>query len=121
MKLSDFKGEEALDVLAELIEPAATIMADPEVSNLYKSGKPKILLAKHIIKNHKKEVITILAVLDEEDPNKYGEKITLVSLPLKVIELLSDEDLLQLFQFQGQTMEETSSGSATEITEAKEK
>ena len=32
MKLSDIKGERALDVLADMIEPVAEIMGDKEIA-----------------------------------------------------------------------------------------
>lgn len=121
MKLSEIKGEGALDVLAELLEPASAILADKKVAQIYNSNKPKIELATYIIKIHKKEVIEILAVLDGEDPKTYADKINIFTLPMKLLELLNDEDLLSFFQSQGQNMELTSSGSVMENTEVEEK
>lgn len=121
MKLSDFKGDEALDVLADLIEPAAKIMADKEVVKIYKSGQPKITLVKRVIKNHKSELIEILATLDKKDPKEYAKELTLVTLPIKLLELLNDEDLVAVFQSQGQNMAQTSSGSVMENIEVEEK
>lgn len=120
MKLSEYKGEKALDILADIIEPAATIMADKEVANFAKSGKPVIKLIKPLIKNHKREVIEIMAILEGEDPEEYAEKVNLFTLPAKLLELLNDQDLKSLFTSQGQKTEETSSGSAMESIEAKE-
>lgn len=120
MKLSEIKGEESLDVLADLLEPIAMICADEEVQEIY-NNKPKILLVKHLIKNHKEEVIEILAVLDREDPKEYVKKMNVLSLPMKLLELLNDEDLITVFQLQGQNMAQTSSGSVMENTEVVEK
>lgn len=120
MKLSEIKGEKALDMVADLIEPASKIMADEKVKKIYYS-QPRLKLVQYIIKKHKKSIIQILAILNEEDPKEYVEKITLTTLPLIVIDLLNDEDLLQLFSSQGQITEETSSGSVMENTGAKEK
>jgi len=120
MKLSEYKGEQALDMLADLIEPAAAIMADKEIATLVKSGAPQIKIIKPAIKNHKPEVIEILAILDGEDPAEYAEKVNLFTLPFKLLEILNDPDLMGLFTSQGQKKEETSSGSATESTEASE-
>lgn len=121
MKLSDFKGEEALDVLADLIEPVARIMSDGQVAKIYQSGQPKILLVKHIIKNHKTELIEILATLEKKDPKEYAKEMTLISLPVKLLELLNDEDLAAVFQSQGQNTAQTSSGSVMENIEVEEK
>lgn len=115
MKLSEYKGEQALDMLADLIEPAATIMADKEVANFAKSGKPVIKIIKPLIKNHKKEVIEIMAILEGEDPKKYADKVNLFTLPAKLLELLNDPDLQSLFTLQGQKTE-TYSGSAMAST-----
>ncbi len=119
MKLSEYKGEQALDLLADLMEPAMVIMADKEISRLAKANMPKIKLVKVAIKNHKREVIEILAILDGEEPKNYAEKVTLFTLPAKLLEIFNDPDLMSLFTSQGQTTE-TSSGSATESFEESE-
>ena len=119
MKLSDYKGEQAIDVLVELMEPATAIMADKEIARLVQSKVPVIKIVKAAIKNHKKEVIEILAVLDGEDPEKYAEKVTLFTLPVKLLEVLNDPMMQSLFTSQGQ-MTEVLSTSAMENTEASE-
>lgn len=112
MKLKDIQGDKALDTLADLLDPIAHIMADDEMISIFKSGQ-KLKAVQHAIKEHKQEVTTILALLDGEDPATY--KVSLITLPIKLMELLNDEDLQGLFQLQGLT--ETSSGSAMENTE----
>lgn len=98
MKLSDIKGEAAIDALADLMEPAAAIFADENIQRSISSGEPKLLLAKKLLKLHKKEVIKILAILDGEDPATYEP--TLLSLPVKLLEILNDPDLADLFTSQ---------------------
>lgn len=120
MKLSDYKGEQALDMLAELVEPAAAIMSDPNVAAFAKSGKPLVKLLGPLIKNHKPEIIEILAILDGETPEVYAEKVNIFTLPLKLVDLLNDPALKDLFTSQGQKTQEESSGSATATTEEKE-
>lgn len=120
MKLSDIKGEKALDMTADLIEPIAEITADEKVKKIYYS-QPKLKLVQYIIKKHKKSIIKILAILNEEDVKTYTEKITLTTLPTIVVDLFNDEDLIQLFSSQGQILEQTSSGSVTENTEVADK
>ena len=119
MRLADYRGEEALDILADLVEPAAAIMADKEIAAIAKSKQPVIKVVKPAIKNHKAEVIEIMAILDGEDPKEYAEKVNLFTLPAKLLSLLNDPDLKNLFTLQGQKTE-TFSGSATENTEANE-
>lgn len=115
MKLSDIKGEDALEVLADIIDPVSSIIADKEVEMAYK-GAPRIVLVKLLLKKHKKEIIEIMATLDRQPVEDY--EITLVSLPAKVIELLNDPALIEVFPSLRQT--ETSSGSAMENTEVEE-
>lgn len=119
MKLSEYKGEQALDMLADLLEPATAIMADKEIARLVKAKMPPIKSVKVAIKNHKQEVIEILAILDGADPKEYAEKVNLFTLPAKLLEIFNDPDLMSLFTLQGQKTE-TLSGSATESTEASE-
>lgn len=112
MKLSEYKGEKALDILAELIEPASEIMTDKEIVEAVSAGLPRIKIVKPMIKNHKKAVIEILAVLEGEEPGSYAEKVNLFTLPKMLLEMLNDPELMSLFISQGQTREKTSSGSA---------
>ena len=113
MKLSEYQGEEALDILAELIEPVGEIMADKEIGEVFKQNRFKAIgLA---IKNHKKAVMQILATMDGVPVEEY--KCNVFSLPVKILELLNDPEMIQLFQYQGQTGDANSSGSASENTE----
>lgn len=112
-KLSDLKGEDAIDVLADIIEPAAEIMADKEIVMMARAGE-RLRAVSTALKRHKKEVITILAVLEGEDPATY--KPTFVAVPLKLLEILNDPDVVQVFTYQGQEMDSESSGSVMENT-----
>ena len=117
--MKEFRGEEALDVLAEILEPAALIMADSEIADLYRSGQT-LRAVKYAIKNHKQQVIEIMAAMDGKDPKQYVKSIGIFTLPVKAIELLNMPDVQNLFSLQGQMMEDEHSGSATENTEEKE-
>ena len=117
MKLSDYKGEEALEILADLIEPSAEIFGDKEFARLYKTSR--IEAVKYALKKKGKAVIAMLAVLDRQDPATYQP--TLMTIPMRLLEVLNDPDLVSLFTSQVQSAEKTSSGPAMEITEATEK
>ena len=116
MKLSDWKGEEAIELLADLLDPISEIFTDKEWNAKRKTGATKMELIKLALKGHKKAVLRIMALLNGEDPETYEPNI--VQLPITIMQLLNDEDLLKLFQSQGQMMPEESSGSAMENTEA---
>jgi hypothetical protein len=114
MKLSEIKGEHALDVLADLLDPISEIVSDKEIATIIKSKMPKVKIIKPAIKNHKKAVIQALALLDGVPPEEY--EVNLLTLPLKILEILNDPMIEELFSSQSQTMGSASSGSATENT-----
>lgn len=118
MKLSDYKNEDALDLLADLLEPVAEIAADTEVVEAFK-GKTKLEAIKIAIKKHKKEVVEILARIENTPVEEYSFNV--FTLPLKVLEILNDKDLLDFFAMQGQIVGENVSGSAMGNTKADEK
>lgn len=118
MKLSDIKGERALNAIVDLIDPVTIIMLDKEIVDCYKSDQPKIILVKKLISNHSKEVLTILAILNEENPETYEP--SLIELPKMLLELVHDEELMNLFHSQGQMMEDESFGSVSESGETQE-
>jgi hypothetical protein len=131
-RLSDFKGADAWNAMADMMEPLSEIFKDKEISerenntvakNDGESGDEsdnKKALAEVICRNHSDSATKILAILAEEDYETFKSKITLPLLFLGVITIISDPDLISLFTLQGLTTDGTSSGSATENTEAKE-
>ena len=113
-KLSEIRGEDALDILADLIEPASEFGTDKLFAELVRKND-KTGAVRQAIKGHKKAVLTIMAILEGEDPKTYQP--SLLRLPTMLIELFNDPELIALFT-SGQTV--TSSGSATENTEGTE-
>ena len=113
-KLSEIKNEDALDTLVELIDPIIEVCKDAELKQAMEK-KDKVGAIKLAVKNHKKEVVRILAILDGENPATY--EFNIVTLPIKLMELFNDDDMMAFFASQGWMSSETSSGSATENTE----
>lgn len=114
MRLSDIRGEAAIETIANIIEPATEIMTDPEFRDL--ARKKSIAKAASVaLKNHKKATLEILAALDGEDPKTYSP--TLLSIPKKLIELFNDPELMALFSSQDPASEEASSGPVSANTE----
>ena len=113
MKLTEYQGEAALDILADLIEPVGEIMADKEIGEVFKENRFRAIgLA---IKNHKKAVMQIMATMDGVPVEEY--KCNVFTLPVKILELLNDPDIIHLFTYQGQMGDAISSGSASENIE----
>ena len=94
MKLSEYKNEQALDILADILEPSAKIFSDKDVKKAFETGD-KIKGIKAAIKTHKTEIIEILAVLDGVPVAEY--ECNVLTLPVKLLEILNDTDLMSFF------------------------
>ena len=113
-KFKDYKDEEAIDLLADIIEPAYNIMSDETVRKAFKSEKKLISLAKTICTNHKKEVFEILAAMDGKKVEDYH--CTFFTLPFRVLEILNNQELLDFFSSAAGMTASESSISAMENT-----
>lgn len=118
--LADIKGDAALDLVADLIEPVTKIMSDPVVAAAYRGTDEepgsKAKAIKAAIKTHKKEVTTILALMDEKDPKTYQPSAMVI--PVRLMQLLNDPDMNDLFTSPDQISEENTSGSVSENSKA---
>ena len=115
MKLSEVKGDRAVEVIADLIEPIANIASDKECADVF-SVKPvkgedkKVTARKHLVKkvpqllkSHKRDVIQIIAILD----GKTVDEMNLFSITAALIGIVQDEALIQLFTSAARSVEET--------------
>jgi hypothetical protein len=93
--LSEYKDEECLDILAEILDPINKIAKDKSVKKSYES-EDMLKLAKAIIKRHKTEVVKILATLDNKKVEDYHYNF--ITLMQDVINIISDEVLLDFFR-----------------------
>lgn len=116
MKLSEIQGEAAFDVLADILEPVTTIISDPKFKELIASGN-RLDTVKYLLHNQKKPIMWIMAVIDGEDPETY--KPNLLTIPIKLVELLNDDAVIDLFTAAAPNTPPDSSGSATEATQEK--
>lgn len=114
-KLSEYKGEDALLLLADLLEPALIIMKDGDFVKEARAGNEARAI-KVGIKNHPHEVMEILAIYNETPLEEFKEKCNFASLPKMAIEIMEDKDLIDFFTSQRQTVDETASSSALENT-----
>lgn len=90
-KLSDYKGDEAIELWGDLLDPIMRLLADDEVQKINKSGKPKMMIAQEILKKHPAEVASILQRIDPEPING----LTVVS---RFVGLLTDISTLPELQ-----------------------
>lgn len=99
-KLSEYRDEEALDLLADLLEPFAALFQDDEFRREY--GKNNVLRAVSLaLKRHKEEIMQILARMEGVDRKNYH--CSMATLPLRLIELMQDNDLQAVFTSQVET------------------
>ena len=113
-KLSEYKDDDALDLLAELLEPCTELFADNALVSVIRS-ETKMKAIKYAIKNHKKEVVEIMAILNEKPVEEFHYNV--FTLPMMVLEVFNDKDLTDFLLQQGRMGSENSSGSVTENTE----
>lgn len=118
-KLTDYKGDEAIELWADLLDPLSAILGDKKIQNIVQSGKPKLIIAKEILKKHSKNAEKILLRIDDTPLDG-------LNIILRLVDLISDigknEEIKSFFGYAVQAeMQEESSGSVTETTEEEEK
>lgn len=95
-KLSDYKGDEAIELWADLIDPLTTILTDKEIAEVVKSGEPKVKIAKIILKAHANEAVEILERIDDTPVDGMNIVLRLVSL---INEIGRNEDVKSFFGY----------------------
>lgn len=115
--LTEIKGDDALDLIADMLEPATEIMSDKEVKTAYYT-KNMASAVKVAIKNHKDAVKLILALLNEEDVSTYDASVA--DVVKSAMQIITDKALQDLFTLPNQKPEDDISGSASESSEGEE-
>lgn len=118
-KLSEYKDEEAIEILADILDPVATIATDKglveDIRKNFSKGGQRIRIISRALKAHKKEIFEILAALERVHVEEYH--CNMATLPAQILNILNDKDLMEYFLSLAETEDQTSSGSATENTE----
>lgn len=118
-RLSDYHGNEAIELWADLIDPLTAILTDEEIRKSVQSGGNKIEIAKQILKNHSTEATDILLRIDDSPIDGLNIVLRLVSL---LAEIGENEEIKTFFGFAEQEeMEDASSGSPTVSTKGGKK
>lgn len=110
MKLSEIRGERVFDVIADVIDPIVTIASDKEAAGLFKREKCpegmepwQFFLEKvrkslpTLVKTHKKELVTILAAINDVDEEEYVKELSFPKLLADLIELVNDTEFVSFF------------------------
>ena len=117
-KLSDYKGEEAIELWADLLDPFIDIVGDKKIAGMLRSKMPPVLVARDIIKNYRTQVEQILLRIDDTPINGLNILIRLVSV---LSEIGKDPTIQSFFvSVPEDKKEKNSSGSVMENTEEKE-
>ena len=111
-RLSDYKGEEAIELWADLLEPIGAIIQDAEVRKTLSSQGSAMQKVQALIKNHKGEAAQILLAIDPTPITGLNIVARLLDL---VMEIERSEEFSGFFDSAQQTTEGESSGSVTEI------
>ena len=118
MKLSEFKDERGVEVVAQLLIPISKIVTNEKNSaareSAQKNGASLLEFAAALLQNSPRDVMDMLAVLDGKDPADYH--CSAATILMDVFNMIADPELLTLFGLQRQTP--ASSGSASENIEA---
>ena len=115
-RISEIKGEAAIDLIADIIEPVTNIATDPVIQDIIRTetvpeGADVRALAierlkrnvPKLIKSHKADVIAVLAALEGVGVDTYKEQLTLATLIRDVTEAFSDPELASFFTSQVQS------------------
>lgn len=117
MKLSEYKGEDALELLADILEPTAMILKDQSIWELAKKSRP-IDSVTYVLREYKKEIIQILAAMDRTPVEEF--ECDILTLPIRIFDILNDEDLKTFFNSQLQNAAGEYFGAVTDNTPAAE-
>lgn len=128
MKLSELKGERAIEVIADLIEPITNIAQDQKNLKLFHAELQKGETAReagirdfkakipNLLKTHKKDVLNILCILNEKNP----DDLSVMDIFAGAVELANDKDFQVLFLSSVKTADKqqlTESSADAEVSE----
>ena len=108
---------EKMELFADIMEPVTMIFADPEVIGVITRNEPPIRAVKCAIKNHKDEVIEVLARLDGVEVKDY--QFDGLKVMFKMLSFINRPEVLQTLKelfSSPQSAAAASSGDAMECT-----
>ncbi|WP_305116639.1 hypothetical protein [Acutalibacter muris] len=117
MRLSEFKDEKAIEVVAALLEPIGKIAKNPKNQESRGEGKTILDFAAAMLKNNPADAKDMLAILADKEPESYHCNAATVFRDILL--MLSDPEIMELFGVQSKTP--PSSGSVSETTEGQNK
>ena len=119
MKISDYKGADGIELLADILEPAVEIIGDKRVKEAVSGGASRLDIVKALLKDHSQSILAILARINGVSPEEYNPNI--FELSKATLELVNDKEIIDFFTLQAQMQGEQSFGDATENIKGKGK
>lgn len=110
-KLSEFKNEDGVIVIAKLLQPIFRIIQN--IKDVPRDGMNAMEFVSLMLEKSPKDVVEIFAILEETPLDKY--ECNGATIMANTLTLASDKELMELFGLRSQT--QTSSGSVSENTE----
>ena len=121
-KLSEIKDDEAMDVLAEILDPVSNLIGDSAFKLAIRGDKDKGIKPNRleavkvaINKEHRSDVVKIMATLEGVEVSEFH--YNLFTLPKMVLDVLNDKELIDFFTYRAEPNSNESSGFAMGNTE----
>lgn len=92
-KLTEYRNEEAADILADLIETVSTILTDKEIKESFQENKIKAV--KTALKKYGKEIIDLLAIYEGIPREEYS--VSPVQIFSKTLAIINDKEFMSAF------------------------
>lgn len=89
-RILDARGDEALDVLADLLGPVSEIAQDEKISGMMKTGGGGTMmdLAVAILRDHKSAAVEIMAIDDGKTPDEERGMLSVLTIPARLMALM---------------------------------
>ena len=99
MKLSEIKGDKALEVIADIMEPISNLISDSKFKKMFENREKEPIVKKipEIIKEHKSDIYKMLAVLDGVSVEKYKAETSVIKILKDFTDMIMDESVQKLF------------------------
>lgn len=111
-RIVDARGEEALDVLADLLEPISAIAGDKEISEITRNNGSVGQLCAAILRRHKPEVVQIMAIDDGKTVDEEKSLLSVVTVPARLLALVSIPAVKEMLFSSAETSKDETGSSA---------
>lgn len=93
-KLSDYKGDEAIELWGDLLDPISNILSDKKIASMMQEKAAKIKIAKAILKEHKEDAVAIMQRIDPAPVDGLNIIVRLIAI---LAEIGDSEDIKSFF------------------------